>query len=281
MSNIHSFQKNKFNQSSLDKKFNSKCGGKRFLKKKIVKEFPLISIITIVYNNAAHIQKTLNSIFNQKYKNFELIVIDGGSVDNTLNIIKQNNNKIDFWISEKDKGIYDAFNKGMTFCRGDYIGFVNSDDILLPNALKILSKYIIKFPDLDFFFGTVKKHWGTLHGYKPWKIFFSWGFYTSHSTGFFIKLNSAKKVGFYNLKYKYSSDYDYFFRMIVKKKLKGMATKKKELFGIFNRGGFSSRVKFVDHFKEEIKIRNDNGQSKLMLAAIIIYKSIKNFRRLF
>ena len=169
----------------------------------------------------------------------------------------------------------------MTFCRGDYIGFVNSDDILLPNALKILSKYIIKFPDLDFFFGTVKKHWGTLHGYKPWKIFFSWGFYTSHSTGFFIKFNSAKKVGFYNLKYKYSSDYDYFFRMIVKKKLRGMATKKKELFGIFNRGGFSSRVKFVDHFKEEIKIRNDNGQSKLILAAIIIYKSIKNFRRLF
>ena len=281
MSNIHSFQKNKFNKSLLIKKSNSKCGGKRFLKKKIVKKFPLISIITIVYNNASHIQKTLNSIFNQKYKNFELIVIDGGSVDNTLNIIKQNNNKIDFWISEKDKGIYDAFNKGMTFCRGDYIGFVNSDDILLPNALKILSKYIIKFPDLDFFFGTVKKHWGTLHGYKPWKIFFSWGFYTSHSTGFFIKFNSAKKVGFYNLKYKYSSDYDYFFRMIVKKKLRGMATKKKELFGIFNRGGFSSRVKFVDHFKEEIKIRNDNGQSKLILAAIIIYKSIKNFRRLF
>mgnify|MGYP006116474181 FL=1 len=280
MSNIHSFQKNKFNQSSLDKKFNSKCGGKRFLKKKIVKEFPLISIITIVYNNAAHIQKTLNSIFNQKYKNFELIVIDGGSVDNTLNIIKQNNNKIDFWISEKDKGIYDAFNKGMTFCRGDYIGFVNSDDILLPNALKILSKYIIKFPDLDFFFGTVKKHWGTLHGYKPWKIFFSWGFYTSHSTGFFIKLNSAKKVGFYNLKYKYSADYDYFFRMIVKNKLKGIATKKDELLGVFRRGGFSSTIDFYSHFCEEIKIRIDNKQNKLLILIIFIYKFIKNIKKL-
>ena len=168
----------------------------------------------------------------------------------------------------------------MTHCEGDYIGFVNSDDILLPNALKILSRYIIKFPDIDFFFGTVKKHWGTLHGYKPWKIFFTWGFYSSHSTGFFIKLKSAKKVGFYNLKYKYSSDYDFFYRMIVKKKLKGMATKKNEVFGIFNRGGFSSRVKFIDHFKEEIKIRNDNGQSKIILALIIIYKVIKNFRRL-
>ena len=68
--------------------------------------------------------------------------------------------------------------------------------------------------------------------------------------------------------------------MIVKKKMKGIATKKEELFGIFNRGGFSSRVKFIDHFKEEIRIRNDNGQSKIILVLIIIYKSIKNFRRL-
>jgi len=68
--------------------------------------------------------------------------------------------------------------------------------------------------------------------------------------------------------------------MIVKKKMKGIATKKEELFGIFNRGGLSSRVKFIDHYKEEIKIRNDNGQSKIILALIIIYKVIKNYRRL-
>ena len=87
-------------------------------------------------------------------------------------------------------------------------------------------------------------------------------------------------MGFYNLKYKYSSDYDYFFRMIVKKKLNGIGTKKEELFGIFNRGGYSSRVKFIDHFKEEIQIRKDNGQSKILLLIIIIYKIIKNFKRL-
>ena len=59
--------------------------------------------------------------------------------------------------------------------------------------------------DTDFFFGAVKKHWGTLYGYKPYKIYWSWGFYSSHSTGFFIKSQAAKKVGLYNLKYKYSS----------------------------------------------------------------------------
>ena len=245
------------------------------------RKFPLISIITVVLNNDSHIQKTLDSIFNQKYSNYELIIIDGGSTDGTLKIIKKNKKKIDKWISEKDKGIYDAFNKGMDLAEGDYIGFVNSDDILLPNALKILVKYIAKYPESDFFFGAVRKHWGVLHGYRPWKIKFSWGFYSSHSTGFFIKLKSAKIVGKYNLKYKYSSDYDYFYRMIVKKKMKGIGTRKDELFGIFKRGGFSSRISFRDHFREEIRIRKDNGQSILILIIIITYKSIKNFKKLF
>lgn len=244
------------------------------------KNFPLISIITVVYNNVSHIQKTFDSIFSQNYKNYELIVIDGNSNDGTVEIIKKNAPNIKFWLSEPDKGIYDAFNKGMKYAQGDYLGFVNSDDILLPDALIILSKYTQKFPHADFFFGAVKKHWGILHGYKPWKIRFSWGFYSSHSTGFFIKSKSAKLVGDYNLKYKFSADYDYFYRMIVKKKLKGIATKRDEIFGIFNRGGYSSTISFRKHFKEEIQIRKDNGQSYITLLIIIIYKSIKNFKRL-
>ena len=245
------------------------------------KNMPLISIITVVYNNASHLQKTFDSIFSQNYKNYELIVIDGNSNDGTVEVIKKNAHKITFWLSEPDGGIYDAFNKGMKYAKGDYLGFVNSDDILLPDALQILKNYIKKFPEADFFFGSVKKHWGILHGYKPWKIRFSWGFYSSHSTGFFIKSKSAKLVGDYNLKYKYSADYDYFYRMIVKKKMKGIATRKDEIFGIFNRGGYSSTISFKDHFKEEIQIRKDNGQSYITLLIIIIYKSIKNFKRLF
>ena len=133
---------------------------------------------------------------------------------------------------------------------------------------------------VDFFFGAVKKHWGILHGYRPYKIYWSWGFYSSHSTGFFIKTEAAKKVGFYNLKYKYSSDYDYFFRMIVKKKLIGMGTKKNELFGTFRRGGYSSKIKFFDHFIEEIQIRLDNGQNKLLILIIFIYKYLKNLSKI-
>lgn len=257
-------------------------GGKR-LKSQINqydKNNPLISIITVTYNGEKYIEETFQSVFKQTNKNYEYIVIDGGSSDNTINIIKKYDSKIDYWVSEKDLGIYDAFNKGMQLCKGEYIGFINSDDIYEKKTIEILTKYIKANSNLDFFFGSVRKHWGTLHGYKPWKIFFSWGFYSSHSTGFFIKKVSAKKVGLYNLKYKYSSDYDYFFRMIVKHKMKGMATKKKELFGTFRRGGYSSQINFYDHFMEEIKIRLDNKQNRLLVLLIFIYKFLKHIKKL-
>ena len=241
---------------------------------------PLITIITAVLNNEKYLEESILSLHKQKYNNYEHIIVDGGSKDQTLNIIKKYEDKIDYWCSKKDRGIYDAFNIGMKLSSGDYIGFLNSDDYFSDDALDILEKYITKYPEKDFVFGSVKKHWGILHGYKPYKIYWSWGFYSSHSTGFFIKTDAAKKVGPYNLKYKYSSDYDYFFRMIVKKKLIGIGTKKEEIFGTFRRGGFSSKVKFFDHFMEEIKIRLDNNQNKFLILLIFIYKYLKNISKI-
>ena len=244
------------------------------------KNQPLITIITAVFNGEKYLEESILSLHKQLYGNYEHIIIDGGSTDGTIDIIKKYEDKIDYWCTEKDKGIYDAFNKGMKLASGEYLGFLNSDDIYSDHALKILTKYIERYPEKDFFFGAVKKHWGILYGYKPYKIHWSWGFYSSHSTGFFIKTESAKKVGFYNIKYKYSADYDYFFRMIVKKKLKGIGTKKDEIFGTFRRGGFSSKVDFISHFFEEIKIRIDNGQNKLLILIIFIYKFLKNIKRI-
>lgn len=255
-------------------------GGKRKKNKEIfVNRNPLLTIITVVYNNDKYLEESLKSLYSQAFDSYEHIIIDGGSTDGTLDIIKKYDDKIEYWCSKKDKGIYDAFNIGMKLARGKYIGFLNSDDVYTENALTILKKYIRNYPNVDFIFGSVKKHWGILHGYKPYKIYWSWGFYSSHSTGFFIKTESAKKVGLYNLKYKFSSDYDYFFRMIVKHKMKGVATNKDELFGIFRRGGFSSQVQFIDHFFEEIKIRIDNKQNKLLILLIFIYKFLKNFKK--
>ena len=163
-------------------------GGKRVLNReenfKEIKN-PKLSIITVVLNGEKYLEETIKSVLNQQYKNFEYIIIDGGSTDGTLEIIKRYNDELEYWISEKDKGIYDAFNKGMILAKGDYVGIVNSDDVYVDGAFEILNKYIKEYPDKDFIFGSVKKHWGLLHGYKPWKIHFSWGFYSSHSTGFF------------------------------------------------------------------------------------------------
>ena len=118
-----------------------------------------------------------------------------------------------------------------------------------------------------------------MYGYKPKKVYYSWGFYSSHSTGFFIKKNSAKKVGLYNLKYKFHADYDFFYRAIVKKKLSGMSTKKNEIIGDFERGGFSSRSPYFKMFLEELLIRYNNGQNLILVSMIALYKIIKNFRK--
>ena len=241
---------------------------------------PLISIITVVLNDEKNIENTIRSVIDQEHKNIQYILVDGGSRDLTLEIAKKYKDFINVLVTEKDQGIYDAFNKGLKLAKGDLIGFVNSGDTLTKKSLKYLCSYYNKYESADFFFGAVKKHWGVLHGYKKWKIFYTWGFYSSHSTGFFIKKEAAKVLGDYNLKYKYSADYDYFYRMIVHHKMKGVSSTKNELFGVFQRGGYSSKVKFFDHLVECTRIRLDNKQNKFMILITIIIKFIFNHKRL-
>ena len=243
------------------------------------KNKPLITIITVVLNNKKKLDKALKSILSQSYKNIELIVIDGGSTDGTKNTIKKYQKKINYYISEKDDGIYDAINKGIKKSTGDIIGILHSDDYFYKNALSIVARYFKENSKIDFLFGAVKKY-KLLYGYKPWKIFFSFGFYSTHSVGFFIKRKSQIKLGYYNTKYRYSSDYDIFYRMIVKKKMIGMATKKQEILGVFRRGVVSSRLSFIDYLNETIKIRLDNGQNRLLVLLIFVLKYLKNISKI-
>ena len=247
---------------------------KKGILKKDKKNLPLISIITVVLNGKKFLQQSINSVLNQSYKNYEHIIIDGKSTDGTLSILKKNNSKIDCWISEKDKGLYDAMNKGTKLSRGSLIVLLNSDDVFYKHALKVATSYFNRYKNIDFLFGSVIKY-KLLHGYKPWKIYWSFGFYTTHSIGFLIRKKAQKKVGYYSTKYKYSADYDFFYRMIVKYKLKGMATKKNEIFGKFRRGGISSKISFMDYLRETIKIRLDNGQNALLVLTIFILKYTK------
>ena len=109
-----------------------------------------ISIITVVLNGEKSIKKTIDSISSQSHKNVEYIVVDGKSKDKTISILRKNKSKIDRLIIEKDKGIYDAMNKGLKYASGDIIGIVNSGDIIYRNTLKTVNHYFSNYPKIDF-----------------------------------------------------------------------------------------------------------------------------------
>lgn len=239
----------------------------------------VFSIITVVLNAKKDLNETIESLRNQKFKNFEYIIIDGGSTDGTLEIIKQNLDIIDKWKSEKDSGIYDAMNKGIDLCQGNFIGFLNAGDKYTSDGLTIINDYLEKY-NVDFIFGTVMKK-VLRHGFKKYRIYWNFDFSSSHSSGFFIKNKSQQKLGKYNLKYKISSDYDLFYRMIVKEKMCGFATKKNELVGIFKSGtSYSSTFTFQDHLKEETIIRLDNNQNSFFVFLIYLLHFLKNLRKI-
>ncbi|CDF80639.1 glycosyltransferase (GT2) [Formosa agariphila KMM 3901] len=103
------------------------------------------SIVTINYNDEIGLKNSIISLANQGYKNFEFIVIDGGSKDGSIGVIKDNNDLIDYWVSEPDKGVYDAMNKGLQKCKGEFIYFLNSGDTFYSdNVLQDINEEIIK-----------------------------------------------------------------------------------------------------------------------------------------
>jgi glycosyltransferase involved in cell wall biosynthesis len=114
-------------------------------------ELPLISIVTIVYNGEKHLQQTIDSVKNQTYGNIEYIIVDGESSDNTLTIIKNNQENISKWVSEPDNGLYDAMNKGIRMATGVLIGMINSDDWYELDAVETVVCEFLKHPDKKIF----------------------------------------------------------------------------------------------------------------------------------
>jgi glycosyltransferase involved in cell wall biosynthesis len=240
---------------------------------------PFLSIIIPVLNNKTGLEKTLKSIFKQKFKDYEVIVIDGKSEDETFKIIKKYQKRINKVISEKDKGIYDAINKGINLSNGKYINTINANDIYFSkNSLDIVKKYFTEY-NYDFLFGAVLKN-KVYYKYEPKKMFWSFNFYPSHSGGFFVKKILHKKIGLYSLKYPCSSDYDFFWKMIKNYNFKGGQTSKHEIISKFAKGGFSSKYSFFEHVCEETLIRINNKQNKIFVLILFFLRCFRHFQKI-
>ena len=237
-----------------------------------------LSIITVVKNDEKNIEKTIKSIVFQKKKDYEYIIIDGKSNDGTITKIRKYKKKIDKIISKKDKGIYDAMNKGLKLSKGEIIVFCNSGDFFYKNSLnKVIS--LFEANNYDFVFGTVMRNYTKKrilkHGFDFDRILYNFDFSTSHTTGFFLKKKIYNLIGNYNLKFKVSADYDLYFRLY-KKGLNGGFTKKNIRVGNVASGGYSSKISYFEHLIEESKIRIHNKQNIYMVLLIFINSLIKH-----
>ena len=177
-----------------------------------VPSLPVLSVITIVYNNVSHIERTIRSVLNQDYPNIEYIIVDGGSTDGTLHVIEQFKSQIAVIISEKDKGIYDAMNKGMLFATGDYLLFMNSGDEIF--AKDTVQNVFNSWPNADIYYGETEMidASGNSLGrrrHKAPKTFnwrsFKYGMSISHQA-IYVKRSIAKP---YNMHYQLSADIDW------------------------------------------------------------------------
>jgi glycosyltransferase involved in cell wall biosynthesis len=178
---------------------------------------PKLSIVTVCFNNKEGLDKTIRSIISQTFHDYEFIIIDGGSSDGSADVIKKYEDKISYWISEKDNGAYYAMNKGIAKANGEYCLFLNSGDYL--NSDDILQKVFKNNYEQDIIYGNMKIDWGqgkVTIGTMPDKISF-YQMYTDtlwHPVSF-IKRTLFEKYGKYNEMYKIVADYDFFFKTIV------------------------------------------------------------------
>lgn len=215
---------------------------------------PKISVITINLNNEEGLRKTIESIANQTFTDYEYIIIDGGSTDGSVNVIKEYADKITYWVSEPDKGIYNAMNKGILKAKGEYVQFLNSGDeytnhfsleivfhcisIKAANSNLVFFDYIYRSPT------TVRLVSSSDVGNKY--ILFKKGF--GHPSTFYRR-NIFETLGLFEESFKCAGDRDFYMKALLCKK---------ELFSYFNyavtvfyEGGLSTDKDFSDILKQE------------------------------
>jgi len=224
-----------------------------------------VSIITPVYNRAKTLEHCIQSVQKQTYPHLEHIIIDGGSIDGTIEIIKKYEDKIAHWISEPDKGIYDAMNKGIKAARGDIIGILNSDDFCVDeNVIETVVKNMDE-ANVDSCYGDlvyidrndtkkVLRYWksGEFNKKK-----FRFGWMPPHPT-FFVKREIYEKYGLFNLDFPLAADYEIMLRFLYKYGVSSVYIPK--VLVKMRSGGTSKPGSYtIKSVKENYKAWNVNG----------------------
>jgi glycosyltransferase involved in cell wall biosynthesis len=207
-----------------------------------MKNEPLVSVITIVYNGVNDIGHTIESVLNQDYENFEFIVIDGGSNDGTQKVIQKYKDQITYYVSEKDKGIYDAMNKGILVSKGTWVNFMNAGDKFCNNS--VLSSV--------FKHNTILEQFSLIYGYKysdgvktiPHKIdVLKKGIIMANHQSMFFNSEKLGEDLYYSLNYPIYGDYDLVSKIFLKYGQDSFEYINKPI-AIYEGGGISSITSF-------------------------------------
>lgn len=216
------------------------------------------SVITVCYNSEKTIEDTIKSVLDQNYSDFEYIVVDGKSSDNTVNIIEKYKDRIDTFISEKDNSMYEAMNKGIAAASGDYLYFLNSDDLFFDNSvLSVISEILKQDRSIDVLYGPIVKI-NSDTGETSFK---------THETvnreflyydcicqqAMFYKDNIFKNFGMFDPKYRIVGDYEWILRTYGKINYRYT----QNIIARFRLGGLCNNEKFeVEHQRERAEVVN-------------------------
>lgn len=178
-------------------------------------DYPLITIITVVLNGSRSLEQTIQSVLEQDYPHLEYIVIDGGSTDGTVDIIRKYENRIDYWVSEPDNGIYDAMNKGISLAQGELIGLLNADDYYEPHALHAVAAMYAASQTKGIFYGNcyiIQEDLGLRYkSYGHTRFWRGMGF--PHQA-MFVSRAVHTDLGSYDTDYQIAADYDFVLKAL-------------------------------------------------------------------
>ena len=234
---------------------------------------PSISIITITYNAEKSLETTIKSVISQSYVNIEYIIIDGGSTDQTVKIIEKYQDHIQYWISEPDKGISDAWNKGIAASSGNIIGILNAGDYFEKDCLsKVIQKLNVN--EFEVTYGTTilvdenPLHTKTVHGnFNPNNLSVGLGFY---HPGTFASRLVYERVGSFNCNYRFAMDCDWFLRC----HKQGVIFKKIDNICYMPTDGISHKSRF-SAYGEYLQTLVNNGYSPYLVYWSMVVVSIR------